>query len=178
MEEGVHAVCHLQRDGRTHGVFLVQRRFGIDALVILRAPGDGPYLRFGCKTIRRELIEDGEGKPVAVLRRELIAESKTVIIEPEADIHTQLLRRKRHLHLVMLIPDEALLSPDGLPCRVGTIVRAGLHRPTEVAQRVSTGEEHKAHRRRQEDVLALVGNRVSRLPLTQCKRQGHPPVRG
>ena len=178
MEEGVHAVCHLQRDGRTHGVFLVQRRFGIDALVILRAPGDGPYLRFGCKTIRRELIEDGDGKPVAVLRRELITESKTVIVEPEADIHTQLLRRKSHLHLVMLIPDEALLSPDGLPCRVGTIVRAGLHRPTEVAQRVSTGEEHKAHRRRQEDVLALVGNRVSRLPLTQCKRQGHPPVRG
>ena len=176
MEEGVHTVCHLHRDGRTHSVFLMQRRFRIDALVILRAPRDRPYLRFGCEVISRLLIEDGE--VVQCLIGELIAESKTIVEEPEDDIHTQLLRRKRHLHLLMPIPNEALLAPDGLPCRVCGRESGGLHRPSQVTQRVSIGEENETHRRRQENVPALVGKRVSRLPLTQLKRQGHRSVRG
>ena len=61
MQKSVHAVCHLQRDGGTHGVFLMQGGFGIKSLVVLRAPGDRPYLRFGCEVISRLLIEDGDG---------------------------------------------------------------------------------------------------------------------
>ena len=131
MQEGIHTIRHLQRERRAHSVFLVQRCFRINPLIILGSPRDGPHIGFLGEVIRRLFVQHRQF--AYLLLRELIPERKAVVEHTEDDIHPNRICGKTQLHLIMMIPDKSFFAPNGLPCRICGSQFHRLQRPMEIA---------------------------------------------